>query len=217
MVFAAMWASGMETDTTREITLPQPVPKSHLSAEEALSMRRSVRHFTEQAVTLEAIAQLLWAAQGITVSDGGRTAPSAGALYPLETYLVVGDVMGLGAGIYRYQPRRHALTVQATGDLRERLSSAALWQAWVARAAAVLVITAVYARTAGKYGARAERYVHIEVGHAAQNVYLQAQSLGLGTLIVGSFKDEEVHDVLGLPANEAPLALMPLGYPERPE
>jgi SagB-type dehydrogenase family enzyme len=124
--------------------------------------------------------------------------------------------MGLGAGIYRYQPRRHALTVQATGDLRERLSSAALWQAWVARAAAVLVITAVYARTAGKYGGRAERYVHIEVGHAAQNVYLQAQSLGLGTLIVGSFKDEEVHDVLGLPANEAPLALMPLGYPERP-
>ncbi len=214
MVTAATWASSMEADTSREILLPPPNPNSHFSVEEALGERRSVRHFTAEPVTLEAIGQLLWAAQGVTSSAGGRTAPSAGALYPVEVYFVAGDVTGLAAGVYKYHPGAHSLRLHSPGDLRRRLSRAALWQQWIADGAAVVIITAVYQRSARKYGSRAARYVHIEVGHVAQNVYLQVQSLGLATVIVGAFEDEDVKSVLGLPANAAPLALMPVGHPE---
>jgi SagB-type dehydrogenase family enzyme len=212
-VMAAAQGSGMEPDASGEILLRQPSPKTHFSVEEALKVRQSVRDFVDQPVTLEAIGQLLWAAQGAT-SSGRRTTPSAGALYPLEVYVVAGDVTGLGAGVYKYHPRGHTLSLHEPGDLRDRLAYAALRQESVADGAAVLVITAVYQRTAVKYGSRAERYVHMEVGHAAQNVYLQAQSLGLGTVILGAFQDQEVQRVLGLPEYEAPLALMPVGHPE---
>lgn len=195
------------------ISLPQPSRKTELSVEEALSVRRSIRHFTGQSVTLEAIGQLLWAAQGVTSSRGWRTAPSAGALYPLEVYVVAGDVSGLDVGVYKYDPHGNTLSLHAPGDLRGSLTNAALRQDPVTEAAAVLVITAVYQRTAQKYGTRAKRYVHMEVGHAAQNVYLQAQSLGLGTVILGAFEDRKVRSVLGLPRGEAPLALMPVGHP----
>ncbi len=205
----------MVTETAPTITLPRPNARGELSVEEALEARRSIRHFTGQPVPLQAIGQLFWAAQGETSSDGDRTAPSAGGLLPLETQLVAGNVVGLDPGLYRYHPREHAISLQIAGDLRDRLRNAARWQAWVGEAAAVLVISAVYSRTAAKYGSRAERYVHMEVGHVSQNVYLQAQSLALGTVIVGSFEDDEVHGVLELPPNEAPLALMPLGYRRR--
>ncbi len=209
-----MHASGMEPDTTRRISLPPPNANSDYSVEEALGARRSVRHFTAQSVTLEAIGQLLWAAQGVTSSEGGRTAPSAGALYPVEVYLVAGDVAGLDSGLYKYQPRGHTLSLHAPGDYRDGLARAAWGQDWMVDAAAIVVITAVYQRTARKYESRADRYVHMEVGHVAQNVYLQTQSLGLGTVIVGAFQDQEVRNVLHLSANEAPLALMPVGHPK---
>ena len=184
---------------------------SSLSLEEALQKRRSVREFRRGSLSLDEVAQLLWAAQGITRQELLRTAPSAGALYPLELYLVAGQVKGLPAGLYRYSPERHDLQHVADGDSRRALAAAALDQAWVRQAPAVLVITGVYARSAVKYGQRAQRYTHIEVGNVAQNVYLQATALGLGTVFVGAFNAAKVQEVLELPADHEPLGLMPVG------
>jgi SagB-type dehydrogenase family enzyme len=162
-------------------------------------------------LSLEDVSQILWAAQGITARAGLRTAPSAGALYPLEVYLVAGDVEQLGAGVYLYREDAHELVMTLEGDYRKRLASAALGQTWMQRAPAVIVIAGIYQRSARKYGQRARRYVHIEVGHAAQNVYLQAVARDLGTVIVGAFDDTRVQSVLGLPADHMPLGLMPFG------
>ncbi len=204
-------ASSMERD--QGIDLPKPSVDGNVSVEAAIHERRSVREFSRRTLSLADVAQLLWATQGITSSDGLRTAPSAGALYPLELYLVAGEVDSLPAGLYRYRPEQHRLNHLADGDLRKALAAAALDQSWVRRAPAVLVIVGVYERSAKKYGERARRYTRIETGHAAQNVYLQATALGLGTVIVGAFDDEEVQDALGLPDDHAPLALMPVGHP----
>jgi SagB-type dehydrogenase family enzyme len=201
----------MEQVPLTSIPLPAPDREGGLPVESALQQRRSVRHLSPTSLSLPQVAQLLWAAQGITDDYGFRTAPSAGALYPLEMYLVAGAVEQLPAGLYHYNPKRHALVLQQTGDVRAPLADAALQQHYVHNAPAVLVIAAVYARTAHKYGSRAKRYVRIEAGSAAQNVYLQATSLGLGTVYVGAFDDSAVQQVLGLPADHEPLALMPVG------
>ncbi len=201
----------MERD--QGIDLPKPSVDGSVSVEAAIHERRSVREFSSRSLSLADVAQLLWAAQGITSRDGLRTAPSAGALYPLELYLVAGEVDSLPAGVYRYRPEQHRLKHLADGDLRKTLAAAALDQSWVRRAPAVLVIAGVYARSARKYGERARRYTRIETGHAAQNIYLQTTALGLGTVIVGAFSDTEVQEVLGLPSDHAPLALMPVGHP----
>lgn len=200
-------------DDDENLSLPKPVLDGDVSLESAIRQRRSERAFTKRALSLADAAQLMWAAQGVTAGDGGRAAPSAGALYPLELYLVAGNVDSLPAGLYRYRPEGHRLRKVADGDRRKDLAAAALDQSWVRRAPAVLVIAGVYERSAGKYGQRARRYTHIEVGHAAQNVYLQAGSLGLGTVIVGAFDDREVQQALGLPPDHVPLALMPVGHP----
>ena len=195
----------------RRISLPRVEYDGDTSVETALRARRSIREYSRAALTLNDLSQLLWAAQGITDRDGLRTAPSAGALYPLEIYVVAGNVDELPAGIYRYVPKGHNLLSLADGDQRKPLAKAALGQSWVRRAPVVLVIAAVYERSKRKYGRRGVRYSHIEVGHAAQNVYLQAETLGLGTVIVGAFEDKEVQQVLQLPADHEPLALMPVG------
>jgi len=194
-----------------DILLPEPDFRSSLSLEASLRDRRSVRRFSAASLSLASVGQLLWAAQGLTATTGERTAPSAGALYPLELYLVTGRVERVTPGVYRYQPPSHALRSHCAGDRRRRLAEAALRQYAIKSAAAVLVAAAVYRRTSVKYGSRGTRYVHMEVGHVAQNVYLQAQSLALGTVIVGAFDDESVREVLELPADESPLALMPVG------
>jgi SagB-type dehydrogenase family enzyme len=201
----------MEQVPLNTIPLPAPDREGSLPVESALQQRRSVRHLSPASLSLPQVAQLLWAAQGITDDYGFRTAPSAGALYPLEVYLVAGAVEQLPAGLYHYNPKRHELTLQQTGDFRKQLSDAAFQQHYVHNAPAVLVITGIYARTAHKYGARAKRYVHIEAGSVAQNVYLQVTSLGLGTVYVGAFDDSAVQQVLGLPADHEPMALMPIG------
>jgi SagB-type dehydrogenase family enzyme len=197
----------------REIALPEPRLDSTVAVEQALASRRSTREFAAEPLTLAAVSQLLWAAQGITDPDGLRTAPSAGALYPLEVFLAAGDVSGLRPGVYRYVPRDHRLVPGLPGDLRSRIAEAALDQEWIATAPAVIVFTAVYERTARKYRKRTGRYVHIEVGHAAQNVYLQAEALGLGTTMVGAFRDDELSRVLGLKKEEKPVGLLPVGKP----
>jgi len=195
------------------IPLPAPQTTGPLSVEEALVQRRSVREFRPEPISLAEVGQLLWAAQGITRSGGYRTAPSAGALYPLEVLLVAGRVHDLSPGVYRYRSRDHALVPLLEGDLRANLAAAALGQSSVKAGAAVLVITAVYERTTIKYGQRGIRYVHMEVGYASENIHLQAAALGLGTVAVGAFHDDRVQELLNLPANEHPLLIMPVGKP----
>ncbi|MEA3438777.1 MAG: SagB/ThcOx family dehydrogenase, partial [Chloroflexota bacterium] len=161
--------------------------------------------------SLSEIGQLLWAAQGITSDRGFRTAPSAGALYPLELYLVVGDVEQLSPSVYKYQHDMHRLINIAQGDLRDELQAASLDQSAIGDAPAVIVIAAVYERTTVKYGDRGNRYVHMEVGSAAQNVYLQAVSLDLGTVFIGAFHDQNINSLLHMQEDEHPLAIMPVG------
>jgi SagB-type dehydrogenase family enzyme len=210
----------------RLIRLPPPRLDGAVSVERALHERRSVREYADRVLTDEEIAQLLWAAQGITEAvaerpagwpaewqwmGGLRTAPSAGALYPLELYLVAAGVESLSDGLYRYVPQEHALEPVAQGDLRQALAGAALRQSAIVRAPAVFVVTAVYQRVAVKYGERAERYARIEVGAVAQNIYLQSEALGLGTVLIGAFDDAAVKQTLGIPADHEPLAIMPVG------
>jgi SagB-type dehydrogenase family enzyme len=186
-----------------------------MSVEEAIKGRRSERDFKDQPLNMEQVSQLLWAAQGITEDDGfKRAAPSAGATYPLDVYLVVGEkgVDGLQAGIYHYQVREHALRLLAGGDVRTVLATACVSQMFIADAPIVIVITAEYARTTGRYGERGMRYVHTEVGHVGQNIHLQAEALGLGTVVIGAFIDEEVSGLLHLPKEHEPLYVMPVGY-----
>jgi SagB-type dehydrogenase family enzyme len=179
--------------------------------EETLASRRSVRAFTGESLSDDEISQLLWAAQGVTDAAGLRTAPSAGALYPLELYVA------RSSGLYHFQPPRHELRLRDNDDLRQAIHAAALGQDPLMDAPAVFVITAVYARTRAKYGARAERYVHMEAGHAAQNLLLQAVALDLGGVPIGAFDDDRVSEVLGLPENEAPQYLIPIGHPRLAE
>ncbi len=200
-------------DADDVIALPAPAVNSSFSVEAALLSRRSVRTFNQLALSLDIIGQMVWSAQGVTSSRGGRTAPSAGALYPLEINLLIGNVISAPAGLYRYRPADHTLWLRRSGDLRNQLRQVALQQQEIADASAVLIISAVITRTARKYGNRAERYVHMEAGHAAQNVYLQAAALGLGTVVIGAFDDDAVKKLLGFDLEEAPIALMPIGYP----
>jgi SagB-type dehydrogenase family enzyme len=207
---AVRTGQALERESRERVTLPPPQAGS-MAVEDALRIRRSVRDFIDEPLALAEVAQLLWAAQGITHPMGFRTAPSAGALYPLETYLAAGNVTGLPAAVYRYAPERHALTWRLDEDRRAALSEAAFGQAWIAPAAAVIVLSAVAARTTAKYGDRGIRYTHIEAGHAAQNVYLQAAALNLGTTVVGAFDDARVRAVLGMVDDETPLCLLPVG------
>jgi len=193
------------------IDLPEPQYDSDVSIEQSLLWRRSIRSYTGESLTLPQVAQLLWAAQGVTDPTGFRTAPSAGALYPLELYVVAGDVQDLSPGVYRYEPLEHRLVRTVEGDKRVELADAALGQYFVGEGAIVIVFTAVYERTTGKYGDRGIRYVHMEVGHAAQNLCLQAAAMGLGVVTVGAFYDEEVGELLDLPGDEQPLYVIPVG------
>ncbi len=195
-----------------EISLPQPRHQSQTSVEEALLKRRSVREYRDEPLNLQEISQLLWAAQGITDPKRGfRTAPSAGALYPLRVYLM-GEVEGLEIGMYRYNPDNHSLIKVGDKDLKRELAKAAFGQIWIEKAPVNIIFTGNYEITARRYGReKAPRYVYMEVGHAAQNVHLQAESLNLGTVVVGGFEIEKVREILGLPAEEEPLYIMPVG------
>lgn len=195
------------------VALPAPTLDGVRSLEALLAARRSVRDFAPQPLALADAAQLLWAAQGTTRGGRGRTAPSAGALYPLELLLVAGRVDGLPSAAWRYDPAGHGLLRQRDGDLRAALAAAAAGQRWIAEAPAVIVVAAVPQRTARKYGPRAGRYVAIEAGHAAQNVQLQALARGLGSTYVGAVDGAAVLRLLGLPADWDVLGLLPVGRP----
>jgi SagB-type dehydrogenase family enzyme len=196
------------TQPAKEIDLPPPRTEGKLSLEQALAQRRSVRSFyRNRPLTMQDIAQLFWAAQGVTRGWGGRTAPSAGPLYPLEVYAAT------SRGVYHYIPADHRAETALQEDVREALWIAGLSQQSLALAPAVFVVSAVYERTAQRYGGRAERYVELEAGHAAENLLLQAVALGLGAVVIGAFYDQDVAAALNLPRDEDPLYLIPVGHP----
>jgi len=206
-------AAGRDMDSRLRprIELPEPRRTSAAVLEATMAARRSQRDFATGPLALAELAQLLWAAQGITHRDGLRTAPSAGATYPLAVYAVVGRVEGLLVGIYRYEPDSHALISIAGGDRRHALAEAALAQHWIAGAAVTLAVAAVFERTTDKYGRRGERYMHMEAGHVGQNVCLQAVPLGLGTTVVGAFDDAAVAAIIDPTVPMTPLCLLPVG------
>lgn len=205
--------------TTRagDMELPKPRTKGKTSLEEALKSRRTWRSFQARALSLEQLSQILWAAYGVTGSKDGyhlKTSPSAGALYPIDVYAVVGQgsVRGLKPAVYHFEPAGHGLAAVKQGDLRKGLADAALSQMWMAQAPAIMVVTGESARCTRKYGKRGVMYTHIEAGHVGQNIFLQAEALGLKAGIVGAFNNQKVIETLGLPASHDPLLLMPVGY-----
>jgi SagB-type dehydrogenase family enzyme len=208
------------------IMLPGIAQDGTVSVESSIQNRRSVRHFTDEPVSVQELAQLLWAGQGMSEvleepppgfgnwewKGGFRTAPSAGALYPLELYLVVGTAEDIDPGVYRYAPLEHGLVKTEDGDLREALWDAALRQGAIREAPVTILIAGVVERTAVKYGGRAEQYVLIEVGAAAENIFLQAGAIGLGTVFIGAFDDEAVPQAFGFPGELQVFGIMPVGH-----
>jgi SagB-type dehydrogenase family enzyme len=195
--------------------LAEPKTDGRVSLEKAISTRRTIRSFTADPLSPEVFSQLLWAAHGITQKGGfKRAAPSAGALYPMDLYAVLGHegLGGFKAGVYHYEPGDHSVSLLAEGDLRDDLARASLHQTWMARPPLNLVITAEYSRINLKYGERGTRYAMIEAGHMAQNIFLQAEALGLGAGIVGAFDDREVIRVVKIPKSHEPLLIMPVGH-----
>jgi SagB-type dehydrogenase family enzyme len=204
------------------IKLPVPRLKGNVSLEETILRRRAVRRYRTEPLLLPQLSQILWSAQGMTGTRELRTAPCAGATYPLEVFVFVGDQCivaseaegvseELQAGIYHYEPNSHSLSLYTSGDLRPDLARAALDEEFIAKAPMDIVICALYHRTSYRYGKRGERYVHIEVGHVGENIHLQAVALGLSTVEVGAFDDEAVANVLGVEEQIRPLYIMPVG------
>lgn len=197
------------------IKLPDPSYQGKISVEKAIKKRRTIRDFQKKSLVLSQLSQILWAAQGVTDNRGFmRAAPSGGALYPLDVYVVVGEmgVDGLKAGIYHYDAKYHTVKELCKGDRRKDVARASLGQMWIAKAPIILVITAEYKRITGKYGERGVRYAVIEVGHVGQNIFLQSEALGLGAGIVGAFHDNEVAKSIEALKDHQPLIIMPVGY-----
>ncbi len=206
------WAQVEEKGVIR---LPKPTYEGRVSVERAIKERRTIRDFRAKPLTMVQLSQLFWSAQGISNEGNGlRTAPSAGALYPLDVYAVVGDggIERLQSGVYHYQPGSHSIQLIGKGDRRKDVAGASLWQMWMARAPVILVITSEYERITRKYGQRGIRYAQIEVGHVGQNIFLQTGALGLGAGIVGAFRDDAVSKAIGAPKAHKPLIIMPVGY-----
>jgi SagB-type dehydrogenase family enzyme len=193
------------------VSLPVVKPGASGSFSDLMHRRRSIRTFAPGSMTLDQVSRVVFAAQGITRQGFYRTVPSAGALYPLEVFVLSGPVQGLDRGVYRYSPDDHELVPVASGDRRKDLARQSYGQMWVAQAQVVMVICAVYERVTGKYGQRGVRYTHIEAGCAAQNIALEGINLGLGSTVVGAFNDGGVAEVIEAGEDEKPLIVMPVG------
>jgi len=207
--------------------LPSPQTNGTVSVEQALENRRSRRDFIDKAISAEQLSQILWAAYGVTnaipdnpsLGGGLRTAPSAGALYPFEIYAVIGKVNGIEAGVYKYIAKDHKIIRTIDRDIREELSAVALGQEFLKKAPVTILYSAIYSRMTQKYGDRGrDRYVCMDLGHSAQNIYLQAETLNLGTCAIGAFVDSKMAELLQLTEEEEPLYIMPVGhYNRRPQ
>ena len=209
------------------VNLPSPQLDGRSSVENVLANRRSIRDFRNEPMSLATLSQLLWAAQGVTrIEDappgwswgpwagGKRTAPSAGAMYPIELYAVAGNIDGLQPGIYKYKPSTHELLTICAGDKRNQMSTRGPGQKWLEGAPCIFVVAGIYARLEPRFADRSARYLHFEVGHVVENICLQAVALGLGSTVVGSFKDDLLKEAVGMPADESPFAVVPVGKPK---
>jgi SagB-type dehydrogenase family enzyme len=208
----------MGTGQLPRIHLPSPNQKGSISLEQAIAQRRSIRDFTPEPISQSQLSQILWATQGITDTSARlRAVPSAGATYPLEIFVVCGQnsIEEISEGIYHYNVAHHSLTLHHEGDVRLDLAKVVLYQEFIYEAPVDIVICGLYQRTTLDYGSRGERYVHMEVGHAGQNIYLQATALGLATVAISAFYDEQVREVLRLDKQYKPLYIMPVGKPAR--
>lgn len=193
------------------VSLPEVTAGEEDSLSYLLFQRSSVRQFGDEEIGLEEVTRVAFSAQGITRQGRFRTVPSAGATYPIEVYVAVGEVQGLEEGIYRYRPHYHDLVLVREGDKRRELARAALGQYWIDEAQTVFVLGAVYERVTDRYGPRGERYAHIEVGCSAQSMSLKAAELGMGTTLVGAFHDDQVRNIIGDDRDLSPLLVMPVG------
>jgi SagB-type dehydrogenase family enzyme len=203
VVAAALFAGAVSLAAEpRTVALPKP---------DVIAQRRSVREYAPGALTLAEVSQLMWVAQGITGPDGKRATPSARAVYPLQVWLVADDVTGLPPGIYRYEPKEHALALVATGPLRDSLAAATPGQETLQHAAAVVAVIGDSTLAATRFRSNAERWLGMEAGFIVQDVYLECTVLGLGTVMVGGFDESAVRQALGVPSGWEVLALMPLG------
>ncbi|MEM1662336.1 MAG: SagB/ThcOx family dehydrogenase [Desulfurococcaceae archaeon] len=208
------------------ILLPLPYVMSEMSVEESILNRKSIREWSSEAIGINQLSIILWCTYGVTEKIGDwyrRSVPSAGATYPLEIYVVIGErsvrvneTTYIDAGVYHYNPLTHSLNLVKRGDFRNDLYEAALKQEWVGKAPVSIVIFAVYERTTGRYGERGVRYVHLEAGHAGQNIYLCSTAMGLGTVAIGAFHDSMVAEVVSAKAGEQPLYIFPIGVPAKP-
>ncbi|MFZ2087537.1 MAG: SagB/ThcOx family dehydrogenase [Desulfobaccales bacterium] len=214
MVLVSLFFSTAAGLGAEVVKLPPAAHQGKMSVEEALKKRRTVRQFAHRSLSLAQVSQLLWGTGGLSDPRGLRTAPSAGATYPLEYYLVVGErgVAGLPAGLYHYRLEAHSLELTQKGDLRVAVARASLHQTWMAEAPVMVVFAAEYRRCTARYGDRGIKYTHMEVGSASQNLFLQAEAIGLAAGIVGAFQDGILSEVLKLPPQHEPLLIMPLGY-----
>lgn len=206
-----------------DITLPLPIIRRDIaSVEEALLRRRSIRDFVNQPISIHELSQILWSCYGLSSkSRGFKTTPSAGATYPLDIYVVIrencikmNDEEFIEAGVYKYDPSRHDLKLVRKGDYSRELMNACLGQKWVGDACFNIVLVAVFERTTRYYGSRGERYVWIEVGHAAQNVYLESVALGLSCVAIGAYYDDKVAEIIDL-LEGVPAYILSIGVPRR--
>jgi SagB-type dehydrogenase family enzyme len=195
----------------RTVALPKPDVIGKVTLEQAIAQRRSVREYAPGALTLAEISQLMWVAQGITGPDGKRATPSARAVYPLQVWLVAHEITGLPAGLYRYEPKEHVLTLVTPGAQRDSLAAAARGQEMLQRAAAVVAVIGDSTLAATRFRGNAERWLGMEAGFVVQDVYLECTALGLGTVMVGGFDERAVRRALGAPSGWEALALMPVG------
>ncbi|MFX0136658.1 MAG: SagB/ThcOx family dehydrogenase [Candidatus Hodarchaeota archaeon] len=189
-----------------DIKLPKPILKGSKSLEECIYERESVRNYKDNIIEIEKISQILWATQG--KKGEKRTVPSAGATYPLEIYVTLKD-----KGFFNYDVRKHKLKLITEEKLSKKLARASLDQYFIAEAYMNIIICAIFSRTTWRYGQRGVRYVFIEVGHCAQNIHLEAVALGLASVPIGAYEDDEVRRVLNLPKKTEPLYIIPIGYP----
>jgi len=215
LFFAAAGDGWGQAQEGGSIRLSSPSYDGKISVEKAIKERRTTRAFRPQPLTMGQLSQLFWSAQGITDETRGfRSAPSGGALYPLDVYAVVGDggVVGLESGVYHYQPESHSIKFIRKGDRRTEVAGASLWQMWMAKAPVMFIVTSEHKRITCKYGNRGIRYAQIEAGHVGQNIFLQSGALGLAAGIVGAFQDGAVAEAIGAPKAHRPLIIMPVGY-----
>lgn len=193
------------------INLPQPTTDGQVSLEKSMSLRRSIRSYKNEPISVHELSQLLWAGQGVTNERGFRTAPSAGATFPIELFVMVNNVEGLQKGIYHYQIGDHKLKMIDDRTIETDLARASLSQSMISDAGLVIIFTAVFDRTTSRYGERGIRYIHNEIGHVSQNIHLQVAALNLGTVVIGAYRDEEVEDALNLGKDYRVLYMMPVG------